>query len=541
MRLSDSANNPLAAAAEQYRAEFGPFVLKNLFSLSADAILATSAEGIICEANPRATKLFGYERAELVGMSIDMLLPERVRGRHSVHRENYHAHPRERQMGVAMELLGLRRDGSEFPIDVMLRPMQTDSGSIVLSFIRDVTAQKAAQDALRSKDLQIRSIVESVRDCAIYMLDLEGNVVTWNAGGEHIEGYSAEEVLGLHFSRFFTQEDLDRDHPGELLRLATERNHIEDEGWRVRKDGSHFWANTVLTAIRDSSGGLTGYAKVTRDFTERKQADMKLREAGQAVQQLADDLEVRVAERTRQLEATVEELLNKNREVEAYSRIVTANLREKEVLLREVYHRVKNNLQVVQSLLKMGARTLPESEARGAIETAVHRVQVMATVHERLYQQKGDLSVLSLSAYLGDIIQGAISANSQHAGQVELELDAEDLPLTLEVAIPFGLLTNELVSNCLKHGFPNGRRGKITFSVARIPGAARVLVKDNGVGLPENFDAGKRNSMGLKLAASLAHQLGGKLVFSSDQGCTVCADLARLVKPEEAKGAGRAK
>jgi len=540
MRLSDSANDPLATVAEQYRAEFGPFVLKNLFSLSADAILATDADGIICEANPRATKLFGYERDELVRMSIEGLIPERMRGRHPAHRENYHAHPRERQMGVAMELLGLRKDGSEFPVDVMLRPMQTDSGPIVLSFVRDVTEQRAAQDALRSKDLQIRSIVDSVRDCAIYMLDREGNVVTWNAGGEHIKGYTAEEILGLHFSRFFTQEDIDRNRPAELMRLAAERENMEDEGWRVRKDGTHFWANTVLTVIRNPAGEVTGYAKVTRDFTARRLAEIELREAGQATQQLADALEVRVAERTRQLEATVQELLDKNRQVEAYSRIVTNNLREKEVLLREVYHRVKNNLQVVKSLLKMGARTLPDSEGRNAIGTAVQRVQVMATVHERLYQQKGDLSVLSLSAYLGDVIEGAISANSERSGQIELELNTEDIPLTLDLAIPFGLLANELVSNCLKHGFPNGSKGKISISVARIPGAARVIVKDNGVGLPKDFDATKGNSMGLKLAASLAHQLGGKLEFSNGDGCSVQADLTRLVDQEVAGKAERA-
>jgi PAS domain S-box-containing protein len=534
MRRSDLPNEPLAAVAEQYRAEFVPFVLKNLFSLSADAILAIDAEGRICEANSHAVRLFGYEREELIGLSIDCMVPEHMRSRHSFHRENFNAHPREQQMGLGMDLMGLRKDGTEFPVDVMLRPMQTDSGPIILSFIRDVTAQRAVQDALRSKDLQIRSIVESVRDCAIYMLDRDGNVVTWNAGGEHIKGYSAEEILGLHYSRFFTQEDLDRNHPTELMRLAAERENIEDEGWRVRKDGTHFWANTVLTVIRNPAGEVTGYAKVTRDFTARRLAEIELREAGQATQQLADALELRVAERTRQLEATVQELRDKNREVEAYSRIVTNNLREKEVLLREVYHRVKNNLQVVKSLLKMGARTLPTSEGRNAIETAVQRVQVMAMVHERLYQQKGDLSVLSLSTYLGDVIEGAISANSERAGQIQLELNTEDIPLTLDLAIPFGLLANELVSNCLKHGFPNGRKGKISFSVARIPGAARVIVKDNGVGLPENFDAAKGNSMGLKLAASLAHQLGGKLKFSNGDGCCVQADLAHLAKPREA-------
>jgi PAS domain S-box-containing protein len=97
--------------------------------------------------------------------------------------------------------------------------------------------------------------------------------MTWNPGAERIKGYIAEEIVGRHFSRFFTQEDLDRGRPAELLRLAAARGRIEEEAWRVRKDGSRFWANVVLTAIRDDAGQLTGYAKVTRDFSDRKRAD----------------------------------------------------------------------------------------------------------------------------------------------------------------------------------------------------------------------------------------------------------------------------
>lgn len=539
MRRSDSSNEPIATIAEQYRAEFPHLVLRNLFSLSADAILASDADGILQESNPRATQLFGYERAEMIGQSIDMLLPERLRGRHPRHRENFNAHPRARQMGVTMEPFGLRKDGTEFPVDIMLRPMQTESGLVVLSFVRDMTEQRAAQDAVRMKDQQIRSIVESMSDSAIYMLDREGCVLTWNPGGERVLGYSVDEVLGLNFSRLFVSEDAMRGYPMELLQLADHRDHVEEEGWRVRKDGTRFWADSVLTAIRDSRGLVTGYANVTRDFTDRKRAQEEMRDAALAKQQLAEELEIRVAERTSQLEATVEELRNKNSEIEEFARIVSNNLREKEVLLREVYHRVKNNLQVVQSLLKMGARTLPASEAKGAIENAVQRVHVMATVHERLYQ-RGNLSVLSLSAYLRDVIEGAIASNSERPNQVELLLDAEDIPLTLDLAIPFGLLANELVSNCLKHGFASGRQGRIEFSVHRIPGAARLIVKDDGVGLPSHFDAAKTTSMGLKLAASLAHQLGGKLVFKSENGCTVRADLAQLaISEKEEKAAGK--
>jgi PAS domain S-box-containing protein len=248
-------------------------VLNDLFAFSPDAIFVTDPAGYIRGANPRASELFGYAQAELVGMSIEALVPERFRRNHPSHRENYNAHPRARQMGAALNLFGLRRDGTEFPVDIMLKPMQAASGPIMLSFVRDATEQRAVQDELRRQDQQIRSIVESVHDYAIYMLDADGYVITWNAGGQRIKGYTADEILGKHFSRFFIQEDIERGHPAQLMQLAATRGRFEEEGWRVRKDGSRFWANSVLTAIRDSAGTVTGYAKVTRDFTDRKRAE----------------------------------------------------------------------------------------------------------------------------------------------------------------------------------------------------------------------------------------------------------------------------
>ena len=276
MRPSDSPEEFAATAAENNRAEFAQSALENLFEVSPDAIFVTDAQGVIHGANPRAAELFGHTQAELVGQPIENLVPERFRGRHPSHRENYNAHPRARRMGAAMNLYALRKDGTEFPVDIMLKPVPTPWGPVVLSFVRDVTEQRLAQEALRRSDQQLRSMVESVRDYAIYLLDPEGSVMTWNPGVERIKGYAADEILGLHFSRFFTEEDRERGRPAELLRQAGERGRVEEEAWRVRKDGSRFWANVVLTAIREETGRLTGYAKVTRDFTDRKRADEAL-------------------------------------------------------------------------------------------------------------------------------------------------------------------------------------------------------------------------------------------------------------------------
>ncbi|MGA8727740.1 MAG: sigma 54-interacting transcriptional regulator [Terracidiphilus sp.] len=273
MRPSDSPEEDAAAGAMHERAQFAQSASENLFDVSPDAILVTDDKGVIRGANPRAAELFGHTQADLIGQPIENLVPERFRRNHPEHRENYNAHPRARQMGAAMNLFGLRKDGSEFPVDIMLKPMETASGTMVLSFVRDVTEQRAALEALRYNDQQLRTIVESVRDYAIYLLDRDGCVMTWNPGAQGIKGYTAEEVQGLHFSRFFTQEDVDRGRPAELMRLAAARGRVEEEGWRVRKDGSRFWADTILTVIRDSTGEISGYAKVTRDFTDRKRAE----------------------------------------------------------------------------------------------------------------------------------------------------------------------------------------------------------------------------------------------------------------------------
>jgi two-component sensor histidine kinase len=249
--------------------------------------------------------------------------------------------------------------------------------------------------------------------------------------------------------------------------------------------------------------------------------------AGRVKGQSNSELEKRVAERTSQLESIVAGLRTRNEEIEALVAAMSRELSEREVRLCEVFHRVKNNLQVVQSLLKMGARTVRSGDARQAIETAVQRVYVMAMVHEHLYQMP-NLASLPLSAYLRDVVEGAIASNSEQPEHIQLETDVDEIPVPLDFAIPLGLLANELVSNCLKHGLPHGRRGSICVSARIVPGAVRLVIHDNGAGLPQDFDAKKCSSMGLKLAASLTNQLGGRLEFTSRNGCRVQADLANL-------------
>jgi PAS domain S-box-containing protein len=246
------------------------------FEFSPDAILATDAAGMICDANPAAAALFGYTLDELMGMSAEALVPERFRDSHPRYRRTYNADPQTRGMGVALNLFALRKNRTEFPVDIMLKPMHTSEGSLTMCFVRDMTEQRAAMETVRRQDQQLRSIIESVHDFAIYLVDPDGNVMTWNMGAERIFEYTADEIISKPYSRFFTQEERDRDRPAELIRLAFEKGRIDHQSWRLRKDGSRFWADIVITTIRDAGDEVVGFAMITRDATDRKRAEEAL-------------------------------------------------------------------------------------------------------------------------------------------------------------------------------------------------------------------------------------------------------------------------
>ncbi len=250
-----------------------------LFESAPDAILVSDQRGKITQANLQAERVFGYSQNELLNLSIEDLIPQRFRPAHESHRQNYNAHPVLRPMGPDLELLGLRKDGSEFPVEIMLSPIETAMGKFVVCVIRDVTARKTFEEALRNVELHFRTFVEYVKEYAIFMLDPRGHIATWNAGAARIKGYSRDEILGQHFSKFYTQEDIEKGVPNSRLLVAAEQGQVEDEGWRVRKDGSRFWANVLITAIRDRNGELTGFTKITRDVTERHQLEQALHDS----------------------------------------------------------------------------------------------------------------------------------------------------------------------------------------------------------------------------------------------------------------------
>jgi PAS domain S-box-containing protein len=254
-------------------------------------------------------------------------------------------------------------ESDEFPVteayklgavDYLVKPLVPEVLRAKVAGFAGLFAEK--QEARRQAD-QLRLLIQETTDYAIFMLDPEGRVVTWNAGAERTKGYKAEEIVGQHFSRFYPQDALDRGWPAEELRRASAEGRVEDEGWRVRKDGTRFWANVVITALRDEAGVLRGFSKVTRDLTERKRQEDELR-------QLHRDLEKRVAERTAALAASNEALQEADRRKDQFVMMLAHELRNPLAPLR-------NAVQVIKS---PEADRQAVEQARGMVERQVQHL-----------------------------------------------------------------------------------------------------------------------------------------------------------------------
>jgi len=255
----------------------GDITIRTLLESLAEGIVIIDNSGTILLVNTAAEKMFGYPKEELIGRPHAVLLPERVLKVHEEHEADFFKEPRIRPMGQLLDLAGRRRDGSEIPVEISLGFIETINGVLVLALVSDMTLRKQYEMRLRESEELFHIQVEGVNDYAIFMLDAEGNVLNWNSGAERLKGYRAEEIIGRHFSCFYSDEERFAGKPAEVLRKAVTEERVEAEGWRVRKDGSRFWADEIITSLRDEKGKLRGFSIVTRDNTVRKRTEDALR------------------------------------------------------------------------------------------------------------------------------------------------------------------------------------------------------------------------------------------------------------------------
>ena len=344
---------------------------------------------------------------------------------------------------------------------------------------------------------QFRRLVLGVRDYAIFMLDPGGYIRTWNAGAENLKGYAAEEIIGRHFSTFYTQPDRDRDHPADELRIALREGRYQEEGWRVRKDGTTFWASVTITAIHDESGELTGFAKVTRDLTERRQAE-------DAVQVAVEDLRRANAELDRFASVAAHDMTDPPRTISGFAEILLDGETTPEEADEYARHILDSSLRL--SGMLDGLLTYARAGGPASPGQAVEIAQVVEQV-------QADLA--HLIAERGARVEVAVS------------------PAASVVAEPndVRLIMQNLVSNGIKFGDPAGPVVKIDAQPAD-EATWQISVQDNGPGIASKdgariFNAFHRAQtghgeagygLGLAICKRLVERYGGTLTVMSEPG-----------------------
>ncbi len=324
-------------------------------------------------------------------------------------------------------------------------------------------------------------LMESVADYAIFLMDTSGEIVQWNAGAEHLFGYSVDEITGQHFAAIFTPDDRAAGIPDQELLHAASTGRATDERWHQRKDGSRFWASGITTALKDESGSLIGFAKIARDLTERRQHE---------------------------------------EEVERLNALLRRTV-------SETHHRVKNNLQMLAGLIDLQAMDHPQTIPSAELARLGQHVRGLSVIHDLLTSEsrRGKLDVLSALTTLGRLLANLRTGLADRPINVEIE----DVEIPARSSTALTILVNELVTNAAKHG-----RGDIDVSFAVVDGTARLEVCDRGPGFPDGFTADGTGSMGLELVQNVVRiDLQGSVSFGNlpEGGARVVVSFPLQVPP----------
>jgi PAS domain S-box-containing protein len=475
------------------------------------AICMLDPEGRVTSWNAGAQRFKGYEAHEIIGQHFSRFYTDADR---LADRPALALAAAEREGRFEAEGWRVRKDGSRFWAHVVIDPIHAPSGELLgfAKITRDLTERKLAEESLRASEEQFRLLVQGVSDYAIYMLDANGLVTNWNLGAQRIKGYLPHEIIGRHFSTFYTEEDRTAGEPQKALEAAEREGHLEKEAIRVRKDGSRFWAHVVIDPIRDSTGRVLGFAKITRDITERKESQRALEEAREQLFQV--------------------------QKLEAIGQLTGG-----------IAHDFNNLLMVVLGSLELMRKRLPEdSSLLPLLENAVQGAQRGAALTRRMLafarRQELDpqpIDVPALVADMNDLMQRSLGPTYA----IETSFPPR-LTGALTDANQFETALLNLVVNArdaMPHGgiiTIAGREETVTAGADQLlrPGRYVVIsVTDNGEGMdPETLarasepffttkGVGKGTGLGLSMVQGLAEQSGGRLVLSSRKGTGTTAEL----------------
>ena len=441
---------------------------RSIIDCSLDMIVATDINYNINEFNAAAETTFGYKKKEVLGKQISILFSDERERDKVLDQINI-------GKSLVNEVINRKKDGTLFVSFLSASLLINDRGETVgaMGVSRDITAIKKTEEELRLSEERHRAIYDQAY-IGIARIAKMGRFLLVNERLCSMLDFSAEELYKKTFYELAVQEeveeglvDWDRLLSGNIPNFSREQTY-------VRKDGNLLRVNVTVSLVRDANDNPNYFVAVFEDITERKE----------------------------------------------YERQLEDSIKEKEVLLKEVHHRVKNNMQVISSILNLQSSYVKDETALSILRESQDRIRSMSFVHESLYQSD-TLSEVNFSEYIENIARNLFHSYGRPEGGISLEFDLEEINLNLDTSIPCGLIINEVVSNSLKYAFEGRERGRILIGFSRLSdGRLKLVVDDNGIGLPNNFDVENSESLGLQLVTTLITQIGGELDIQVKEGTT---------------------
>ena len=473
------------------------------------SLLIDPDTGRIIDANEAAVRYYGYSRDQLLSMAIYHLnrLPEDTVVRNLKRAKN----EKEKHFFSTH----YRADGEKRNVEIYSGPIRVQGKPLFYSIIHDITDRKLAEQELKESESRYRTLIDQVPDYVI--VHRNGILLYVNPSAASHLGYDRDDLIGKPITLFITTEHHEKVKQMMITRMAGEEVAPYEMNI-IAQNGTH---HTVLVnGARIQYMGEPASLNLFTDITTIKEAEETITRANEI-------LEKRVAERTEALTRTNEQMGVEIAARKKAEQEITRSLEEKDLLLREIHHRVKNNLQIIASLLKLQSRYISDKKVLGAIQDTQSRVRAMALVHERIYRSS-DIVEINLKDYLNYLTKQIFQFYNIQQYQIGITVTMDDIMADIDTAIPFGLIINELVSNSLKHAFPDGRKG--TVSIECTPQDAdrlRFVYHDNGAGMPTGFDWKNTESLGLRLVNSLVDQLNGTIDLGTGEGTTFIIEIQK--------------
>ena len=425
-------------------------------------------KGRVVYANQKCEEVMGYGRDEFYSPEFDFLSlvePDSI----DIIKENFQKHMKEKDV-PPYEYSLVTKTGKKIDGIIMTKLISFGGESAILGIITDITERKQAEEAMRRSEEKYRHLVENTNE-VLYALDENGIVSYISPVARTLSGYNPSEIIGKYFVDFIFKDDVEPIQEQYSQRISGSQEPSECR--IVTKSGDLKWIRSSGRPIflNDRFLGIQG---VIADITEQKRAEDKIK----------------------------------------------ASLKEKEAMMREIHHRVKNNLQIVSSLLRLQSRSIKSKTLRDTFDIAQNRIKSMALIHEVLYLSE-NMDKINFSEYIKRISNHLFSMFSRRAKEIQLEVDVGEYYLDIDKAIPCGLIINELVSNAFKHAFPDGKSGKIQVCLNNKLDKYTLVVRDTGVGFPDEVSPDSSETLGLQLVHDLVLQIEGSYELQSDGGTIV--------------------